>query len=120
MPTAQTQAINVANTIISLSQQLKAIYDAYSVVQQQWNDDAIANTLNAQATAAVNTDGSLGSPDGAPNVTHPISSGLMARALSSNQVASMKTILDAYKSLIDGNAVSAQLSARAVISAAVG
>jgi hypothetical protein len=120
MSTPQNQAINVANNIIGLAAQLKAVYDAYKVVSAQWTDVAVANTLNAQATALANTDGSLGAADGTPNVAHPIATVGLSRALSANQVTSMKTVLDGFVTYVEGGAVSANPGARAILSSAAG
>ena len=120
MANNQTHVINVANELIALGQQLKAIYDSYNIVALQWNDDTIATLLNNQTTGSVNADGSVGAADGSPNVTHPITNAQLLKALSANQITSVKTILDGFKQMVDGSAVSANGAARAILSATVG
>jgi hypothetical protein len=61
--------------------------------------------------------------DGAPNVAHPINPTLyptMNRAISSNQIAQLKTILDGIVAYVGGSAVTTQAGARAILNIAVG
>lgn len=121
--TPQTQAIQVANALVSASQQLMALYQLMVTIDQQWTDDAVATTLAAMTTAALNADGSVGANDGSPNTSHPISPTTyptMTRALSSTQFAQIKTILDGIVNYVGGSAVSTQVGARAIINFAVG
>jgi len=116
----QTQAINTANEIINVAGQLKALYDLATLIQAQWTDNAVANTPNAQATAVVNADGSTGAVDGTPNVAHQITNSNLVRSLSANQITSMKTVLDTFVSMVNGNAVSATPGIRAILNSATG
>jgi hypothetical protein len=120
MPTAQEQTINTANQIISIAGQFKILYDLIGVVQAQWMDNGVANLLNAQASAVLNADGSIGALDATPSMNHPIIAPNIARNLSANQITAMKTVLDAFKSFVDGNAVPATGNVRAIISSATG
>ena len=118
--TPQSQAISMANQIFLAGQTATTLYAQIAGIDQYWTDDGVANILNAMATAPENTDGSLGTADGSPNNNHPIDTRVYPSlnfAVSSNQIASMKTILDAIQSLLNGNVVSAQGGARAILNA---
>lgn len=119
----QTQAIQTANQLISIAVNLLAIYQQMVALDAAWTDNATANTLNALGTVALNADGSPGAADGTANPAHPINPALypaMTRMLSSNQLASMKTILDNIVTYVNGGAVSATSSARAILNNASG
>lgn len=121
--TPQTQAIDTANRLVSLSQQLLSIYQQMVVLDAAWTDDAVATTLAAMKTAIVNTDGSVGADDGAPNAAHavsPASYPSLSRALTATQYGQLKTILDGIVSYVGGTAVSTQASARGILNFATG
>lgn len=121
--TVQSQAIQNANTIMSLAAQLLALSSAITQVGNAWTDDSSANTLNAMATVALNTDGSQGTADGSPNNAHPLSLTLfptLTRSISSNQIASMLTVLQTIPTLVGGSAVGAQAGMRAILNSATG
>lgn len=121
--TPQTQAIATANSLIAAANQLIALYQTMVVLDAQWTDQGVAAALAAMATAAVNTDGSIAANDGSPNVAHAISPTTypaMSRAISSNQIGQLKTILDGIVAYVGGSAVSTQASARPILNVAVG
>jgi hypothetical protein len=118
--TPQTQAVQVANGLIGAAQQFMSIYAQLVTLQQQWTDNAVATTLSLMATAALNSDGSLGAADGSPNVAHPMTNVGLSRAISSTQVTQIKTILDGFVTYINGSAVTTQASARPILNVAVG
>jgi len=121
--TQQTQAIAVANQLIGLSTALISIYQQMVVLDAAWTDQGTANVLNAMGTVALNTDGSTGTADVTPNVTHPLSPALysnLSRSLSANQITSLKTILDNIVTYVNGSAVSATASARSILNTTVG
>lgn len=121
--TPQTQAIQTANSLIALAQQLMSIYQQMVILDAAWTDDAVAGTLAALATTALNADGSAGAADGSPNVAHPINTTTfpaLSRAISSNQIGQLKTILDGIVNYVGGSAVSTQASARPILNVAVG
>jgi len=117
--TLNSQAIRIANNIVSISQQMMVLYQQIVALDAAWTDTGAATVLAAMATTAVNADGSPGAADGAPNTAHPISSVALSQALSSTQFTQAKTILDAIKSLIEGNAVTAQGGARAILNVTI-
>src|SRR6266849_2430563 len=119
----QTQAIQIANQLTGLSSQLMAIYTQMVILDAAWTDQGIANVLNAMGTVVLNTDGSTGTVDVSPNVTHPLDPAKypsLTRSLSSNQITSLKTILDNIVTYVNGSAVSATASARAISNTSVG
>jgi hypothetical protein len=123
--TPQSATIQVANLLISEANQIISLYNSHVALKAQWTEQGIANLLNALATAALNTDGSFGTADGSPNVAHPIDTRVAANAaltksLSSNQLTSIKSLMDAIVSLIDANAVSAQTGAHGILNQAIG
>lgn len=121
--TSQSQAIQTANTIMSLSSQLLSIYQQMVIIDAAWTDDAVAATVAAMATTALNADGSAGTADGSPNVTHPIDLSkyaTLSRAVSSNQIGQAKTIMDGIVAYVGGQAVSTQGAARAILNAVTG
>jgi len=121
--TPQSQAIQVANQIMSLSQQLLGIYQQMAVLDAAWTDDGVATTIAALGTTALNADGSPGAADGTPNAAHPInltSYPTLSRAVSSNQIAQAKTIMDGIVNYVGGQAVSTQAGARAILNAVTG
>lgn len=119
----QSQAIQIANQLISLSSQLIGIYQEMVVLDAAWSDTAAATTIAAMATVALNADGSPGAADGSPNVAHPINPAsypAMARLISSNQIAQLKTIMDGVVQYVAGSAVTQQIGARGILNTAVG
>jgi hypothetical protein len=118
--TPQTQAIQVADQLISLSQDLMGVYQAMLQLDAAWTDQGVAATLAAMATSALNADGTIGTIDGTPVSSHPINATGMSRAISSTQLGQLKTILDGIVSYVGGSAVSTQVGARAILNVAVG
>lgn len=118
----QQQALNTINNLISAAQTIIAVYNNQAALDQYWTDNGVANIMAAMGTVALNADGTVGAADGAPNETHPLSPTTypsLTRTLTPTQVTQIKSILDAVVSLINGNAVSAQTGARAILNAAV-
>jgi hypothetical protein len=120
MTTPQTQAVQVANGLIICAQQFMNLYQQMVALDAQWTDQGVATILAAMSTSAQNADGSIGTADGSPNVAHPITSTLLSRAISSNQIGQMKTVLDGLVTYINGSAVTTQAGARAILNVAVG
>lgn len=121
--TPQTQAIQIANSLISFAQQLMTISQGMAVLDAAWTDDNAANVLAAMGTVVTNTDGSLGAADGAANPAHALNPALypaLSRAISSTQIAQLKTILDGVVNYVGGSAVTTQASARPILNVAVG
>jgi hypothetical protein len=123
--TQQSQAIQNANQVISLAQQLLNLYISITAVNNAWNDDGSLTVIQNLATCALNADGSLGTADGTPNNQHPIDTRVVAnaalqRAVSENTIASCLTQLNNIVSFINGNAVSATPGVRSLLNQVTG
>jgi hypothetical protein len=121
--TQQTQAIAVANQLVSLSATLIGVYQQMVVLDAAWTDNGVAAVLAAMKTTTLGADGAPGAADGAPNTAHPIDVSTypaLQRALSATQIGQLKTILDGIVSYVGGSAVSTQAAARPILNAAVG
>jgi hypothetical protein len=121
--TPQSQAVGIINEILQAAIDMDSLYERVVSISQRWTDDSVANTVNALQTTALNADGSQGTPDVAPNVAHPLNPQLypaLIRAVSANQVAGMLTIIQGLKTYVEGGAVSATASARAILNSACG
>lgn len=123
--TQQSQAIQNANTIISLSQQLLGLYNAITTLNNAWNDDASLGVIQHLATAAQGLDGSLGAADASPVNANPIDTRVAAnsalgRAVSANTLTSALTQLNNIVSFINGNALGATAGVRSVLNQVTG
>jgi len=122
MATPQTQAIEVTNGLILAAQQAMALYATLTALNQNWVDNAVPNTVAAFSTVALNGDGSLGAADSAPNTSHPIDTTKypLERAISSFEISQIKSVLDGFVAYINGQAVTTQPGAHAILNVAVG
>lgn len=121
--TQQSQAIQVANSLFGLAAQLMSIYTQMVALDAAWSDNGLAAVIAAMGTVTLNADGSLGTVDSTPNVAHPLNPATyptLQRALSSNQIAQIKTVLDNVVTYVNGSAVSATSGARAILNSSVG
>jgi hypothetical protein len=120
----QTQAIAIANQLIAVSTQMMSIWQQMLALDAAWTDQAVATTLAAMGTVALNADGTPGTADGTPNSAHPLDPAkypALGRLLSSTQIGQLKTILDnGVVNYINGQAVSTQVGARAILNTAIG
>src|SRR4029077_14269975 len=78
--TPQSQAINGANDLLFVMQQLQQVRATVDNYVRQYTASNYSAAWNAAATAAQNTDGSLGTADGTPNTAHPIHTRLAGAA----------------------------------------
>jgi hypothetical protein len=76
--TPQSQAINGANDLLAIMQQLQSVRAAADNWLKQYTASNYSAIWNALATAPANTDGSLGTADGSPNIAHPIDTRIAA------------------------------------------
>ena len=121
--TPNSQAIQVMNGLIQAAQQFMQSYNQLVTLQQQWTDNNVGATLALLTTAALNADGTIGANDGSPNSAHPISPTAYPsalRAVTATQVSQAKTILDGFVTYINGQAVTTQVGAHAILNAMVG
>jgi hypothetical protein len=116
--TPQQQAIIVANGYISIAQQIMTICAQLTTLDQEWADQGIATIIAAMGTVALNADGTLGAADGSPKNANPLNTAIypaLSVPLSSNQIASLKTILDEIETYVSGGAVATQVGARSIL-----
>jgi hypothetical protein len=121
--TVQSQAIQASNDGIGCAQQVMSLFTQLVQLQQQWQDVNVGGTLSSMSTVALNADGSLGASDATPNPNHPIDPAKypgIARAVTSTQIAQIKTILDGIVDYVNGQAVQTQPGARAILNVVVG
>jgi hypothetical protein len=111
MATLQSQAVQMANGLISVGQALAAAKVQIDQLSAQYTQLTLGTTLAALATAAVNSDGSLGTQDGSPTSGHVIDiraiTGL-SRAISASDLGSLLSGLQAVSTLLSGSSVSQQ------------
>lgn len=108
MSTPQTQAVGLVNSLISLVQTVTAEAGSIDDLSALWTSAAVANTVNAFATRALNADGSLGAADATPNNQHPIDPAVgVSKALSANDIAGILTSLQGVRDVVNGKAVAA-------------
>ena len=124
MPATQnSQVIQDANALLSLCQQFMALYQNMVAFDAVWTDHGAATALAAMGTTALNADGTIGAVDSTPNTAHPINITLypgFTRAVSSTQIAQAKTIMDGVVAYVNGQAVSTQVGARAILNSVIG
>lgn len=108
--TALDQAISGANQLISLLQTFKGF-------RQQLNDFVTAQTSEGWqalwanlATAVENSDGSLGTADGIPNVAHPIDTRVstqaaLLKAVSKTKLTNGVVFLQQLQNMLTNSAV---------------
>lgn len=125
MATPQSQAIQNANAIIGLAQQVLVIFNQITAANNAWNDDGSLAIINALATCALNVDGSFGTADGTPVTTHPIDTRVAAnqglsRAVSASNISACLTQLVNISSFINGNAVAATPGVRSLLNQVTG
>lgn len=78
--TPQSQAINGANDLLYVMQQLQQVRATVDNFVRQYVAANYSAEWNAFPTAIANTDGSLGTADGAPNTARPIDTRVAAMA----------------------------------------
>jgi len=120
----QSQAIYVANTLLSMAEQLMVMHDALRELQMQWTDDNVANTLAQLHTVSVNLDGSLATVNDTNIITtNPINPTVyptLTRPVSTLQLTQVKTVLDGIVAYVDGLPVTTQPGAHAILNAVIG
>lgn len=115
----QSQAIVVANDLLSISQNILDTYRQLKELAAIWTDDSVANVLAQLKTVAVNLDGSLATVEDVTSIqTNPISPTRypdLSRPVSVLQLTQAKSILDGLINYVEGQAISAQPGARAIL-----
>jgi hypothetical protein len=69
--TKQQAAINAAQTVTGLMQQMITLYHACDNLNKSYNSEGYSTTWAAMPTAAQNADGSIGATDGTPGCAWP-------------------------------------------------
>ncbi len=110
MATRQDGAIAAANALIGIMQQFRSLRQTVNDFVQQYNSETYNTFWNAFATAAQNSDGSLGTADGAPNNAHAIDTRVTALAalqktVTANQLVNGVAMLQAFQSFLTNAAV---------------
>lgn len=108
--TKEAAAINGANAMIQLAQQIANLRASINAFVTQYSDEGFSTVWSNLATAALNTDGSPGTVDGSPNTTHPIdtrataNSGL-SKAVSQTQLVNGVSMLEQMQNFFTNVAV---------------
>lgn len=115
--TPQSQAVNLANDLLSVAQQLQAARGAVDDFLRKYTALNLSAVWDALPTAAQNTDGSLGAADGTPNNAHPIDTRVVSGLnipLSANNLVNCVALFQALDSFF-ANGVVAQSNRDAVL-----
>jgi hypothetical protein len=121
--TAQSQAIHVANSMLGVAAQIMNIYDQINLLDQQWNDQQVAATLDTFATVSTTADGGVGDSDPAPVSGNMIDLAIytgLSRSVSALEINQIKGALDDLRHYIDGLVVPANPGARSILNTATG
>lgn len=113
MPIPQTKkaaAVAGANTLIGLMSQFEALRSQGAEAVKQYNSEGWGTTWAAMPTAALNSDGSLGTADGSPTSGHPIDTRVtdqstLQRAASATQLSAAVTFLNDWANFLGNAAV---------------
>lgn len=89
------QLESVANALAAVKQTIDGIVDVY-------NNEGIRTIWEAMATAAVNADGTIGTPDGSPVLTNPITVGNIH--LSSTKLVAAVVMSEAFQTFYNTTA----------------
>ena len=103
MQTPQTQAIALANDANALCQQLYAVVQSIQTLQSQLTLQGTPTVWIQFPTAALNPDGSLGTPDQSPVQTNPFNPALLPginRAATYAQYESLAGLLNDFAEII--------------------
>lgn len=108
--TKQTKAIAAANGIIGIAQQLAILRSNINAFVVPYNSEGYSTVWNNLATAALNTDGSLGTADSTPNVSHPIDTRVaantnLAKAVSATQLINAVAMIEQLQNFFTNLAV---------------
>jgi hypothetical protein len=113
MVTPQTQAIGLANQLISYTQQAAELSAQIDALHAQLTNISAFTLINAFPTIALDAmGGESGTSDVSPNVAHPVNINIfpgnqITRAISATDLAGLDTFLQGVSSAIKGSAVSA-------------
>ena len=123
MTAPQITAIVWANAQIASAQALMAWYKNQVELNNQFSDGGIATLLASCSTVTTGADGTQSTADGTPNTAHQISLAVyptLGRPLSQTQLLQAQTAAAAVVAYINGQAVSTNPGARAILGATWG
>jgi hypothetical protein len=115
--TKQTQAVSMANELLSLAGQLQSILFTAQGLSQRYGNQGIQAVLNALPTRAQNADGSLGTPDVSPVAGNPINTDAVTglnRACKASELIAVKNIMNDYITFMTNATVAAAAQDRTV------
>lgn len=106
--TKKDAAVNAANALIGLMQQLKALRQSVNDFVTQYTQEAYGTTWDAFATAAQSADGSLGAADGSPNTANPIDTRVtnqsaLSKAVTATQLVNAVATLQDLQTFLTGS-----------------
>lgn len=104
------RAIIAANNLIGISVTLRGLRGQINDFVTNYTDEGFSTIWSNFATAAQNADGSLGTVDGSPNVTHPIdtrvaSQTALTKDVSETQLAAGITMIQQLQNFFGNSAV---------------
>lgn len=106
MANKQDRAVAAANQLIQIAAQMLAVRQAAQAYLAQDTSENYDAVFSAMPTAVFNADGTVGTADGSPVLTHPISVPAGAPLLRSrNQLNSMKLLLSDFMNFLNNAAV---------------
>ena len=123
MATPQSQAVNIANSQISLVRALAVLRDQITPVVDQAITLSLATVWAALPTAPTNPDGSLGVTDAksvAGNVVDVSVVTGLERAITGADMLAMNSFLVAVRDFLSGQTVPAQAQAEILMAKVVG
>jgi hypothetical protein len=106
--TKQTRALNAANSLMSIAQQFSALRATINQFVTQYNSEGYGTTWGNLATAAQNSDGSLGAADASPTAGHPINTSTnptLNKAVTAAMLTSGVTMLQQLQNFFGNSAV---------------
>lgn len=112
--TKQSKAVNAANALIGINQQLVNLMTSIDGFVKTYNSESYSSVWNNLPTAAQNADGTLGTADGTPVTTHPINTGLITnllKAATATQLVAGVTMIEQLQNFF-GNLSVAQANYR--------
>jgi hypothetical protein len=106
--TKKDAAVNAANALIGIMQQLKALRQQVNDFVTQYTQENYSAAWNAFATAAQNADGSLGGADGSPNTANPIDTRVtnqsgLSKAVTATQLVNAVATLQDLQTFLTGS-----------------
>lgn len=112
MATLQSDlAINYANQIISLVQQMRNLRTTAAEIQAINTNTPLGNLWNVLSTTALSADGGLGAPNASPNTANPIDTRvyptLTRGQVSANTLANGLALVISFVNLMNGQAITA-------------